>query len=320
MSRPKSKVGEAVAFDAILGDELARSLASQNETRSVSTLPRTALVPSPLQPRQHFGEGDLEELAASLRQHGMLEPLLVRPLGEDRYEIVFGERRWRAAERAGLGEVPVVVREVADEAVLELAIVENLQRRDLNPVEETEGILRLLEQRLGQSRDQVIALLHHIHDVGRGRVSHNVMRTEQIGIVEAVFAAVGRLTAQSFRANRLPLLGLPAEVLDAVRVGRIAYTIGVAIGKVRDPEAREKLLAETIEKRLSLTEVRARVQALLPARPRIETLAGRCRHLAGRLDSKYLAAVDASTRRRVERLLAEHEHLVRPESRSGGKT
>lgn len=108
--------------------------------------PIERIVPRRGQPRTHFDEERLNELAASLKQQGVVQPLIVRPLAEGRYELIAGERRWRAAQKAGIHEVPVVVRSVDDLRAFEMALVENLQREDLNPLEEAEAYQRLIEQ------------------------------------------------------------------------------------------------------------------------------------------------------------------------------
>jgi ParB family chromosome partitioning protein len=114
------------------------------------------------QPRRYFDPQALQGLVVSIKQHGILQPLLVRPLASGGYELVAGERRYRAAKEADLTEVPVVVRELSDEAALQLALIENLQREDLNPVEETEGILQLLAFQLGQSVESIPSLLRQL--------------------------------------------------------------------------------------------------------------------------------------------------------------
>lgn len=136
--------------------------------RATTTLPLAALTPCKSQPRKHFDEAALEELAASIRSQGVIQPLLVRPLRSETatvYEIVAGERRWRAAQKAGLTEVPVYLREMSDEDALTAALIENLQREDLNPLEEALAIQSLRERlplsqedlarRLGKSRSAV---------------------------------------------------------------------------------------------------------------------------------------------------------------------
>ncbi len=130
---------------------------------SPQTLPLAQIKLSPTQPRRYFDPDKLEQLTQSVKEHGILEPLLVRSLPDKKYELVAGERRYRAATAAGLTEVPVVVKELTDFDALQLALIENLQREDLNPVEETEGILQLLAMMLDSEREGVISLLNHIH-------------------------------------------------------------------------------------------------------------------------------------------------------------
>ena len=131
---------------------------SVDELVANNTLPLEEIVPNKEQPRKTFDETALEELAESIRQHGVLQPLLVRPLPGGGYQLVAGERRYRASRIAGLREVPVVIRELSDVETMEIAIIENLQREDLNPIEEAEGLQALID-RCGFTQDQVAASL-----------------------------------------------------------------------------------------------------------------------------------------------------------------
>ena len=126
-------------LDALLGGDAAPHDA-------LLTLPVSRIRPGRYQPRTRMDQQALAELAASLRSQGMLQPLLVRPVDRDRYELIAGERRWRAAQMAGLEEVPALVREVPDDAALAMALIENIQREDLNPMEEAAGVQRLIEE------------------------------------------------------------------------------------------------------------------------------------------------------------------------------
>jgi len=138
MNKPKGGLGRGL--DALLGsDDSARRDA-------MATLPVGAIRPGKYQPRTRMDEQALNELAASIRAQGLMQPLLVRPLGREQYELIAGERRWRAAQIAGLAEVPVLVREVVDSAALAMALIENIQREDLNPIEEAGGLQRLVEE------------------------------------------------------------------------------------------------------------------------------------------------------------------------------
>jgi ParB family chromosome partitioning protein len=126
-----------------LGRGLGSLLSGPTAGERPAELPLDALRPNPYQPRRSFDPAALEELAQSLRRHGLLQPVVVRPAGEG-YELISGERRWRAARRAGLERIPVLVRETDDDAMLELALVENVQRQDLNPLEKALGYRDLM--------------------------------------------------------------------------------------------------------------------------------------------------------------------------------
>jgi ParB family chromosome partitioning protein len=252
-------------------------------------------------------------MVESVRIDGILQPLLVRPKG-DGYELVAGERRYRAAQAVGLSEVPVTVREMSDTEARQFALTENLQREDLNPVEETEGILALLEVRLERSREEVIALLNQMARANRG-LTDNVVRNEDVEAVNGVFGSVGRLTPESFRTHRLPLLNLPGDVLDALREGKIEYTKAKAIAQVTDDEARVGLLTEAIEQGLSLTQIRERVKALkapvTEEAPEAEDIQKRVAKL-GRLSKRSETLDDPQTRQKVDKLLAQLEKLLAP--------
>ena len=140
------------------------ALFSQNETKKQSqTLRLTEIFPNKNQPRTDFDDSAISELAESIKQHGVLQPLLVRPV-EGGYQIVAGERRWRASRMAGLTEVPVYIKELTDEQTAQLALVENLQREDLNPVEEAKGYKELMDT-YGYTQEQVAKI------VGKSRPS-----------------------------------------------------------------------------------------------------------------------------------------------------
>lgn len=138
-------------------------------SEKIRTIPLASITPSPLQPRKEFARDALQELVDSIRQHGIIQPLIVRPV-DGRHELIAGERRWRAAQEAGLSEVPVIVRYATDLEVLEISLIENLQRQDLNPIEEAQGYARLASE-FGM-RQEDIAL-----KVGRSRAAvANAMR------------------------------------------------------------------------------------------------------------------------------------------------
>lgn len=216
------------------------------------------------QPRRYFDTQKLKELTESIIQYGILEPLLVRPINDssNQYELVAGERRYKAAISAGLTQVPVTVRSLSDREALTIALVENLQREDLNPVEETEGILQLLSFHLDISIDEVIANLYRMRNESSGTVSQNVLTNDVGKTIQSVFKSLGLLSWESFITSRLPLLKLPSELLEALRKGQISYTKVMAISKVKDFTQRQYLLTQSIEENLSLSQIKEQISSL----------------------------------------------------------
>lgn len=227
-------------LSALLGeaDDAATAEAAVQEGLGAREIPIELLRRNPDQPRRNFPEADLEELAQSIREKGVLQPVLVRPApgADGEFQIVAGERRWRAAQLAGLRVLPAVVRELDDLDVLEIGIIENVQRTDLNPMEEALGY-RALMDRFGRTQEQVS------QTVGKSR---------------------------SHVANTLRLLSLPAEVQAFVSDGVLSQGHARAIATAADPLA---LARQIIERGLSVreTEAMARVaepRAGSPAKPR----------------------------------------------------
>jgi ParB family chromosome partitioning protein len=242
-------------LDVLFGDEEATTSPQMLKIDSIS-LPAS-------QPRRYFDPQKLEQLTQSVKAHGILENLLVRPLEgkEGSYELVAGERRYCAALSAKLTEVPVSIRELSDEEALSIALVENLQREDLNPVEETEGIVTLLAIELKESPEAVISLLHRMDNEQKKKVTNNVIGNAEKQKIESVFASLGQ-NWQSFVNNRLPLLKLPIEVLEVLRQGKIEYTKARAIAFVKDEQQRKNLIDEAVSKNLSLAQIKEKIQAL----------------------------------------------------------
>ncbi|BDU78833.1 ParB/RepB/Spo0J family partition protein [Mesoterricola sediminis] len=190
-------------------------------------LPVGALVANRHQPRLHFDEGLLEDLAASLRTHGMVQPIVARKVG-DRYEIIAGERRWRAAKLAGLTTVPVVLKDVPDDRLLEFALVENIQRQELNPIEEAKAYFQLGEH----------------------------LRLTQ----EQVADRVGKSRPQV--ANTLRLLRLPSRLQELVSFSRLSTGHAKVLLGVEDARLQDQLAEEVVEKQLSVRALEARVHKL----------------------------------------------------------
>jgi ParB family chromosome partitioning protein len=198
------------------------------------TLPIDLIDRNPRNPRREFREEDLEDLAQSLKAHGIVQPIVVRPTANGRHEIIAGERRWRAAQRAGLHDVPVTILDVSDREALELAIVENVQRTDLNPIEEARGYQALIDE-----FDYTQADLGGT--IGKSRVHVT---------------------------NTLRLLKLPASVLSLLEDGTLSAGHGRALLAAADPDALAKIV---VQKRLSVRETEKLAQEpQATPRPKIE--------------------------------------------------
>src|SRR3954466_1090307 len=181
----KSALGKGLG--ALIGTRPMVNRPSDPESaEKIRTVALTSITPSPLQPRKEFARDALQELVNSIRQHGIIQPLIVRPLN-GRHELIAGERRWRAAKEAGLTEAPVIVRQATDLEVLELALIENLQRADLNPIEEAQAYSRLanefgmrqedIAQKVGKSRASVANAMRllDLHEQVQAWVTQNLI-------------------------------------------------------------------------------------------------------------------------------------------------
>ncbi|MDM3848131.1 MAG: ParB/RepB/Spo0J family partition protein [Aphanizomenon gracile PMC644.10] len=261
------------------------------------------------QPRRYFDPEKLSQLVQSVKEHGILQPLLVRAV-DDEYELVAGERRLRAAKEAGLTEVPIITKELSDHQTLQIALLENLQREDLNPIEETEGILELLCMELDVNSSEVISILNQAANAKKRGLDLTANVSRQLEIIESVLQSVGRFTAESFRTSRLPLLNLPDDVLEILRQGKIEYTKARAIAKVKDEGKRRELLDKVINKNLSLSEIKQLVKELKPGKPTVkETLSTRYSEIGKRLKNAQVWE-DAKKTKKLEKLLGDLEQLL----------
>ena len=216
---------------AALIDGAAAPEAGSSPPRAEAEIPIDRIAPNPDQPRKRFDEAEIEALAESIRAKGVIQPLVLRhdPDRADAFQIVAGERRWRAAQRAQLHAVPAIIRPLDDSEALEIALLENVQRADLNPVEEAQGYAQLIE-RHGHTQDKLSAIL------GKSR---------------------------SHIANTLRLLNLPPDALTALREGRITAGHARAALAAADPEA---LVRAVVEGGLSVREAERRAKAQGPGR------------------------------------------------------
>ena len=201
------------------------------ETSRVQELSLSSIVPNTFQPRTVFDPAALDELAASVAQHGVLQPVMVRPSGPGRYELIAGERRFRAAERAGLTRIPALIRETTDEESLVVALIENVQREDLNAVEAARGYRQLLDQ----------------FDLTQAELG------QQIG------------KAQSTINHALHLLKLPAEMQESITHGQISSEHGKVLLSVTDKDAQRGLWQRMVDEGISVKQARVLAQGVASA-------------------------------------------------------
>jgi ParB family chromosome partitioning protein len=253
---------------------LLPELSGAGESQSEVDIDR--IDPNPFQPRQQIEETKLRELADSLTKQGLMQPVLVRRVGA-RYQLIAGERRWRAARLAGLTRVPVVVRQVPEEQLLELALVENIQREELNPIEEA-GAYQRLTTELGWSQEQVA-----------DRVSKD----------------------RSTVANLVRLLKLPTVIRDAIAAQHLSPGHGRPLLALRGADAQVDLAREVVEKGLSVREVEQRVRSLLSETGATEAKGTKKSTASARSDPNTRAAED-----RLRQVLGTRVRIVR-KGRSG---
>lgn len=252
----KKPKGLGLGLEALLGPKVSDGPApSSQKEGNPSTLKLSQLQPGKYQPRTRMDEGSLYELAESIKAQGVMQPILVRPVGPDKYEIIAGERRTRAAKLAGLDEVPVLVKEVPDEAAAAMALIENIQREDLNPLEEAQGLQRLVSefgltheqaaQAVGRSRSAASNLLRLLHLAEP--VQHMLMAGDlDMGHARALLsldAAQQILSANEIAAKKLSVR--EAEKLVArVGHGRQSPLLRVKKDKSRDITRIEEELSD----------------------------------------------------------------------------
>lgn len=275
------------------------------------SLPIESITRSNYQPRRYFCPTALQHLIASIKANGILQPLLVRPIADGQYELVAGERRYLAAQRAGLTNVPVVVQKMSDIEAREMALVENLQRENLSPLDETEGLLQLLALKLDTDKDGVISMLNQIANKKRG-ITDNVVREKQQQIINDVFNTVGKMCAESFRTHRLPLLKLPDELLEALRKGQIEYTKAKAIAKITDVDRISEVLEIATRENWSLKQIKTYINSLVPQKsstPLVERWEKTYKQVTSSLKSQEIWK-DHETRERLEELLTELDNFL----------
>lgn len=273
-----ARKGLGRGIESLMGE----ATAEVGPLKATATLPISKIKPNPGQPRKEFDQEKLEELADSIRQHGVLQPILVRKQGSE-YQIVAGERRYQASKLAGLKEIPAVVRDITDEEVFQLALIENLQRADLNPVEEAQGMKELIDQN-GWTQEQLAKVLSK---------------------------------SRSAVANTLRLLDLPEEVQTLLAQGDITAGHARAILALPTEEARialaQKVVAEnlTVRQTENLASLISVSKEPRPVRePAPQSYKQAARALREMLDTK-VRVKDARGKHRIEIEFADEEELER---------
>jgi ParB family chromosome partitioning protein len=234
LARPDFRAAAArrLSEDRDLSPAIISLLSSDNAGRStgVRVIPVDRIESNPRQPRMVFDVEALHELAASIREHGVLQPILVRPLGENRYQLIAGERRWRASSEAGLATIPALVEDIDDDTALEISIIENLQREDLSPLEEATMFDRMI----------------HEHGYSIRRLA------EKLG------------KDKGYLENRLRLANAPEEIRELVSLRKDTVSHAYELLKVDDPKKRRRLAAQVASGELSLVKLRQKIEGRRP--------------------------------------------------------
>jgi ParB/RepB/Spo0J family partition protein len=209
---------------------------SDQPTRSVGVriIPVDRIEPNPQQPRLAFNEETLQELSASVKEHGILQPILVRPLAAGRYQLIAGERRWRASKLAGLDTIPALIEDIDDDTALEIAIIENLQREDISPLDEAAMYDRMV----------------HEHGYSIRKLADKLGKDK--GYLE----------------NRLRLADAPTEVRELVSLRKDTLSHAYELMKVEDPKKRKRLADQVAAGQLTLIKLREKIEGRRPSRPR----------------------------------------------------
>ncbi len=230
MARPDFRAAAArrLSEDRELPPAIVSLLSPETTHRStgVKVVPVDRIEPNPQNPRLSFEEGSLEELAASIREHGVLQPILLRPLGENRFELIAGERRWRASKLAGMLAIPALVEDIDDDTALEISIIENLQREDISPLEEAVMFDRMVRE--------------HGYSIRK--------LAEKLG------------KDKGYLENRLRLADAPPEIRELVSLRKDTLSHAYELMKVQDPRKRRKLAEQVARNELSLVKLRERIE------------------------------------------------------------
>lgn len=255
------------------GSEINQSELSNDS--SVMWVPRSKIhltfsfVPGGQPVRYYYDQDDLKAWALNdLKPNGIHSPLWVRPLSNgkpDEYELVAGKRRYHGSEFAEIDPLPVRIFNWSDVEAFKASLAENKNRRDFSALEDLDGTLKLLAISIEGTVEESVSLLYQLDNLKRRAGIQNVLNHSQFEIVQAVFTFSGGITWESFVKTRLPLLKKPQEILEAVRQGKIEYTKGLEIAKIKNSNTRQEFLKEAIVNNFSLAEIKKRTKSLNPS-------------------------------------------------------
>jgi ParB family chromosome partitioning protein len=285
-----AKRSRADAFGSLLGTlpDLAPT-----SSAAISTVPLQQIRVRSNQPRRHFGEAALASLVQSVKDQGVLQPVLLRAVNEG-YELIAGERRVRAAQLAGLSEIPAVVRDATDEQADLLAALENLQREDLNPLDEVDATLTIVARQLNIPLSDVLPLLH---------AQRRNPQPEVVEQLDAAFSQLGRGTWRSFASNKAGVLRFPPDLLELMRQGTLEYTRAAALARIKNETLRLQLTQRTLAEGLGVRDI---ALAAKPEQPAPEQL----KRMRALLDERRMARLGKAEQTRVRALLQELEGIL----------
>lgn len=301
--------GRGVLSGFLSGQPAALKKAEDTATELISI---DKIVKSPLQPRQFFAQSSIDSLTNAFKEHGFRGALNVRLLADGTYELVAGERRWRAAQQAQLKTVRCIVDTYSDEEALEFALMENLQREDLSKLEETEGILHFIEVKLGIAREQAISIIRtegHSDKASRS----DVAPSEEMRGIEALLSLFN-IGLQTFRTKNLRTLSLPDDLKAAHLEQGLSYSSALELSKLKNDDERQVLLAEALTEGLSVRDIKSQVQNVLAegdssSNHKNTDLVKRFDKMAKQVKSQG-NAIKTGKAKRIEKLLSELESLL----------
>lgn len=303
----------ALSGSGVIGNLISTASEEDLSNETAVWIPIDKIRPGPFQQRQYFSQEGLEDLAKSFKKQGFHGAIIVRSSPGGFYEIIAGERRWRAASIAGLDAILCIVHQFTDIEALKFGLAENLLREDLSKLEETEGILKLIEVEFRIPRDQAIEVIRtEGHPEKKNR--RNVSPSEQLGNIESILSTYG-IDLQTFRTKHLRTLILPDELKAAHLKHGLAYTTALELNKIKNKDERTQLLTRVLDEKLSFREVKQRVKEVLRSRAPKDMQSEE--ELLDRLStvmrlakvSKHMFS-DKKSRNKLEKLLEQLEALL----------